>query len=216
MNKKYLAEALGTFCLVLAGTGVMIVDSVTGNVGLLGISVVFGVVVAVMVYTLAGISGAHINPAVTLGFASVKKFPKREVPYYIASQLLGAGFASFLLLAIFGDLGRKSFFGATLVNPVFGWKIAFAMEILMTFLLMFVILGVTSREDITSVWSFAIGATVSLDVLLGGPISGASINPARTFGPSLVSGNFAFHWLYWIAPIMGAITAALVYEYIKK
>ncbi|MFQ5975734.1 MAG: MIP/aquaporin family protein [Candidatus Hydrothermarchaeales archaeon] len=216
MDKRYLAEAVGTFCLVFAGTGAMIVDSVTGKLGLLGISVVFGVVVGVMVYSLARISGAHINPAVTLGLASVKRFPKKEVPYYVFFQLVGASLASLFLFVIFGDLGRKSYFGATLVNPVFGWQIAFAMEVVMTFFLMFAIMGTTTREDIPySVWGVAIGGTVSLDVFLGGPISGASMNPARTFGPSIVSGNFAFHWLYWLAPILGAVIAALLYEYIK-
>lgn len=203
---------MGTFCLVFAGTGALIVDSVTGKVGLLGISVVFGVVVAVMVYSLCDTSGAHFNPAVTLGFASIKKISLKESFYYIVSQLTGAAIASLLLLLTFGHLGNESYFGATFVNPVFGWKIAFIMEIMMTFLLMFVIVSVTAREELAAIWGIAIGGTVSLDVFLGGPISGASMNPARTFGPALVSGNFAFHWLYWAGPILGAVLAAIVYE----
>lgn len=217
MNRRYLAEAVGTFCLVFAGTGALIVDSVTQKLGLIGISIVFGAVVGVMVYSLANISGAHINPAITIGFASVDQFPKKEVIPYVLSQLAGATIASLSCLYIFGDLGRKSYLGATLVNPLFGWQAAFAIEVIMTFFLVFVVIATTSHESVPfEVCGLAIGGTVSLDVLLGGPISGASMNPARTFGPSLVSGNFAFHWLYWAAPVLGAVAAALLHEYIKK
>lgn len=210
---SYLAEVIGTFGLVFAGTGAIIVDDITGQVGHVGVSLVFGFIVLVMVYSLSHISGAHINPAVTIGFASVGKFPRKEVPPYIMAQLIGASVASGLWFVLI-DGAFQTEYGITLPHPSFGWKPAFVLEVVLTFFLMFVIMAVaTDRRVPEEVGGLAIGLTVGLDALFGGPITGASMNPARSFAPALVASNFSFHWIYWIAPILGAILAASIYEY---
>lgn len=212
---SYVAEGIGTFSLVFAGTGAVIVNDITGKVGHVGISLVFGFIVLVMVYSLGHISGAHINPAVTLGFVAVRKFPKKEVPLYIVSQLSGAVLASGIWLFLLGGSASTAY-GTTLPNPLFGWKTAFVLEAIMTFLLMFVIMAVATDEQVPKgVGGLAIGLTVGLDALFGGNISGASMNPARSFGPALATFDFSFHWIYWLAPIFGAIVGAFVYEYCR-
>lgn len=209
----YLAEALGTFCVVFAGTGAVIVNQVTGGqVTGLGISLVFGLIVLAMIYAIGHISGAHLNPAVTLGFFSAGRHPLREIlPYWIA-QLTGAIAASITLRFIFN--GHPTTLGTTL--PAGSWSQSFALEFVLTFMLMFVIMGV-AREDRAEglMAGVAIGATIALEAILGGPVSGASMNPARSFAPALISGNFEFHWIYWVAPILGSVAGAQMYRLIR-
>lgn len=212
--RLYLAEALGTFCLVFAGTGAVIVNQVTGGqVTGLGIGLVFGLIVLAMIYTLGHISGAHLNPAVTLAFFSTGRHPTKEMAPYMIAQLTGAVVASVTLRFIFS--GHSTTLGATL--PAESWIQSFAMEFVLTFMLMFVIMGV-AHDDRAEGWmaGVAIGATITLEAIFGGPISGASMNPARSFAPALVSGNFQSHWIYWAAPILGSITGAQVYQLIRK
>jgi aquaporin Z len=211
-----VGEALGTFALVFAGTGAIIVNDLTNLLGHVGVSLVFGLVVLSMVYALSHVSGAHINPAVTIGFACVNRFPRKEVPFYIGSQLAGAVTASTLWMLISGSIGVSSQLGATLPNSLFGWEVSFILEVVITFILMFVIISVATDHRVPrGVTGLAIGLTVALNSMFGGPISGASMNPARSFGPALVSFNFEFHWIYWVAPVVGAVLASHTYEYIR-
>lgn len=204
--KKYISEFIGTFCLIFFGTGAMIVESIHPNIGVFGIAVAWGVVVMAMIYAFGETSGAHINPAVTIGFAFAKKFDKKEVLPYILSQLLGAIFASFLLKFIFPNL---ELYGNTI--PSDGWVQSFLLEFIMTFVLMLVILKVSSGSKETGTMAaIAIGGVVLIEALVFGPITGASMNPARSIAPAIASGNFADLWLYIAAPILGALIAVLV------
>jgi aquaporin Z len=202
---KYAAEAVGTFCLVFAGTGAIVVNNVAvgGPVTHVGISLTFGLIVMAMAYSLGDISGAHINPAVTLGFWLAKRFDVSQVVPYIVSQCVGALAASVLMRVMFTDHPNL---GATL--PAGPWWQSFVMEIVLTFFLMFVVLRVsTGAKEKGIMAGAAVGATVALDALFGGPISGASMNPARSLGPAVVSGNLEALWIYIAAPIIGAVIA---------
>ena len=205
--KKYLAEFIGTFALVFAGTGAVVVNAQTGMFGHLGIALVFGFIVMAMVYAIGHVSGAHINPAVTIALWIGKKLDKKLVLPYIVSQLSGAIFASLLVLII---IGGESFIGATLPKDG-NFMQSFYLEIALTFFLMFVIIGSTSKSAYKQFAGLAIGIAVSLGALFG-----TSMNPARSFGPALISGNFSFHWIYWLAPIIGAILAIMAYKLIEK
>ncbi len=211
--KKYLAEALGTFALVFVGTGAIIVNDVTnGSITHVGIALSFGLVIMTMIYAYGEVSGAHFNPAVTVGFTIARGFPRSEALRYILSQVVGALLASALLLGMFPDhatLGSTLPSGSALQSLIF--------EIVMTFFLMIVILGVTSgTKEKGIVAGIAIGAAIALDALFGGPISGASMNPARSFAPALLSGNFGTFWIYLIGPVLGAALAALASRYLHS
>lgn len=211
--KKYLAEALGTFALVFVGTGAIIVNDVTnGSITHVGIALSFGLVIMTMIYAYGEVSGAHFNPAVTVGFTIARGFPRSEALRYILSQVIGALLASALLLGMFPDhatLGSTLPSGSALQSLIF--------EIVMTFFLMIVILGVTSgTKEKGIVAGIAIGAAIALDALFGGPISGASMNPARSFAPALLSGNFGTFWIYLIGPVLGAALAALASRYLHS
>lgn len=211
MFKKIAAEFIGTFALVFAGTGAIIDDSLTGKIGQIGIAMSFGLVVAVMIYSLGHISKAHFNPAVTIGFASVGKFEKKHVLPYIAAQIGGAILASALLFMIFGNIGNL---GATL--PRGSWMQSFILEVVMTFFLMLVIISVATDSRVKpEISGIAIGGVVALDALFGGAISGASMNPARSLGPAIIGGIFDNQWIYLIAPVIGSLIAVVIYEYIR-
>lgn len=211
MFKKIVAEFVGTFALVFAGTGAIIDDSLTGKIGQIGIAMSFGLVVAVMIYSLGHISKAHFNPAVTIGFASVGKFEKKHVLPYIGAQIGGAILASALLFMIFGNIGNL---GATL--PRGSWEQSFILEVVMTFFLMLVIISVATDARVKpEVSGIAIGGVVALDALFGGAISGASMNPARSLGPAIIGGIFDSQWIYLIAPVIGSLIAVAIYEYIR-
>ena len=208
--RKALAETIGTFTLVFAGTGAVMVNNISqGAVTHLGISFVFGAVVAALIYTLGHISGAHLNPAVTLALWKGGYFPKRQVLPYIFSQLLGASIASTILLL---SLGKVANLGATLpLNN--NWLQSLILEFILTFILMLVILGsAVDKQANTSFAGLAIGLTVALEAAFMGPITGASMNPARSFGPAIIGGIWQHHWVYWVAPILGAQLAVWVYQ----
>ncbi len=211
--KRYVGEAAGTFILVFIGTGAIIVDSVTNVFGQAGIALAFGLAVLIAVYSFGGVSGAHINPAVTISLAAVGKFKKKIVPYYVVSQLIGAVLASLSWVVIAGNYGRISYYGATIPNQVFGWEASFLAEFVMTFILMLAV-GVACAGP-RSLSGAVIGSAVALDALFGGAISGASMNPARSFAPALVSMKFGYQWIYWVAPLAGALAGALAWKYIK-
>ncbi|MBE9215446.1 aquaporin [Plectonema cf. radiosum LEGE 06105] len=212
--REAFAEAVGTFILVFAGTGAVMVNSVSGGaVSHIGISFVFGSVVAAMIYCLGHISGAHFNPAVTLAFWTSGFFPGYRVIPYILAQSIGAITASALLLI---SLGRVANLGATIpLNN--NWLQSFVLEIILTFILMIVIFGSgLDRRAHVGFAGLAIGLTVGLEAAFMGPITGASMNPARSLGPALVGGIWQYHWLYWIAPIIGAQLAVIVYWYLSN
>ncbi len=208
-GKKYAAEAVSTFCLVFCGTGAIAVNEITGGMlSHVGVSLVFGLIVLAMIYAVGHISGAHMNPAVTLAFASVGRMTRRDVVLYLCSQLVGALLASAMVAAVFK--GNRTL-GVTF--PAGFWGQSFALEFILTFMLMFVIMGVAHNERAEGLMAgVAIGATVALEALIGGPISGASMNPVRSLAPALISGNLNGAWIYVAAPILGAVLGALVYK----
>lgn len=199
--KAWLAEAIGTFALVFVGTGAIVVnDTMGGALGHIGVSLAFGIVVTGMIHAVGKVSGAHINPAVTIGFWLARRHDAREVAPYIASQCAGAIAASTLVAVIFAE---HATLGATL--PAGSLAQSFALEVVITFVLMFVILGVVlGPEEHSPLGGVVIGGTVAMCALFAGPICGASMNPARSLGPALLSGQLASLWLYIAAPVLGA------------
>lgn len=210
--KKYIAEFIGTFILIFCGTGAMAVNEVTGGaVTHVGIGITWGLIVMAMIYAFGEISGAHFNPAVSIAFAYAKKFSWQEVPKYILAQILGAFAASLLMLYLFP---KSQFLGATI--PTVDVGRAFVMELLLTFFLMVTIINVsTGSKEIGVVAGIAIGAVVLLEALFAGPITNASMNPARSLAPNIVSGNINGLWLYIVAPIIGAILAVASCKLVK-
>lgn len=210
--RRLAAECTGTFLLVFAGPGAVVIDTVTGGrLGVLGIGLSFGLAVMAAIYAIGHLSGAHINPAVTVAFALTRHFPWRMVPAYIVAQLAGACAASAALLLLFGDVANL---GATIPS---GSSIqALVLEGILTFFLMFVIAAVaTDVRAVGQAAAIAIGGYVALAASFAGPIAGASMNPARSFGPALLSGTWTNHWVYWIGPMTGAILGALLYSYVR-
>ncbi len=206
MMKKYAAELLGTFALVFAGTGAIIINDLTGGaISNTGIALTFGLVVMAMIYALGDISGAHLNPAVTFGFWVSGTFPIRMMLPYILSQCAGALSASLVLRLLFL---KHPTLGATF--PAGSVSQSFILEAILTFLLMFVILNVsTGAKEKGLLNGAAIGAVVALEALFAGPICGASMNPARSLGPALVTGHMSGLWIYLTAPVLGAYLAHL-------
>lgn len=206
------AEFIGTFALVLAGCGAIIVNTNTGALGHGGVAASFGLVIGVMIAATGHISGAHFNPAVTIAFAAARHFHWREVPIYIGSQVIAAVSAALILRVLFGNV---ALLGATL--PGDDLLQAFVLEVLLTAALMFVIISVaTDTKAAGQLAALAIGGTVALAALWGGPVTGASMNPARSLGPALVAAAWAGHWVYWLAPILGAVIGAFAYEGIRE
>jgi aquaporin NIP len=202
--KKLLAEFLGTLGLVFAGTGAIVIDHVTGGaVTHPGVALTFGFIVMAMIYCFGDVSGAHLNPAVSIGFAVAGRFAWREVPSYIGAQLAGAFSATFFLRVLFPDI---SSLGTTMPAGAAGQS--FMLEVILTFFLMLVVLSVSTgakEKGITA--GIAIGGVIALEALFAGPISGASMNPARSLAPALVSGEVAHLWIYVAAPLLGALIA---------
>ena len=206
--RPHVAEFIGTFALVFIGCGTVAI----GKLDALGGAVAFGGTIAVMVYALGHISGAHFNPAVSIGLAVGRRFPWTRVPTYVIAQAAGATVAALLLrltLASGAPLGVN--------HPSGSDGQSFVWEIVMTFFLVFVVTAVaTDARAVKSAAGLAIGGTIVLDALVGGPISGASMNPARSFGPALVAGDFNGLWIYLTAPVIGGVIAALVYMFLRE
>jgi aquaporin NIP len=213
LARRSAAEGLAAFALVFAGCGAIITGShYGGSLGTVGVGLVFGLIIMVMVYATGHLSGAHINPAVTLAFTLTRHFPAREALAYIGAQLAGATAAALVLLGVWTD--KPAHLGATLPSVSAGS--AFLYELLLTAFLMFVITAVaTDTRAVGAAAAIAIGGTVGLDALFGGPVTGASMNPARSFGPALVSGTWHDFWVYLAGPLAGATLGALAYQLVR-
>jgi aquaporin NIP len=210
--KKYFAEFIGTFALVFCGTGAIIINNEThGVISHAGIAVTFGLIVAAMIYSLGNISGAHLNPAVTIGFWAAKTFPGKEILPYILAQLAGAFFASGILKLMFpADI----FMGTTL--PKNSEMQSWVLELILTFILMLVILNVAKGSKEQGMFAgLAIGSVVLLEAMFAGPICGASMNPARSLAPAIVSGHAEHLWIYLTAPFAGSVIAVFTWKILK-
>ncbi len=210
----YLAELLGTFALVFAGPGAAAVDVASGGaVGGVGIGMSFGLIVMVMIYSVGHISGCHINPAITIAFLALRRIEAPRAVAYIAMQLIGAALAGFAIIAIVGDEGQA---GAT-IPRIGGEDAAFVSELILTFFLAFVVFAVATDSRAEGAFAaVAIGGYVGFAATGWGPVANASMNPARTFGPAIAADVWTSHWLYWVAPIGGALIAAAAYELLRE
>jgi aquaporin Z len=208
MPRRLAAEFVGTFVLVFAGCGAIVFDAVNpGKIGHVGVALTFGLVVAAMAYAVGGVSGAHLNPAVTAGLWAAGRVPGRDVPRYAAAQTAGA-FAAVGLLAALFPAGPRDF-GATLPHGP-AWQ-AFVLEAWLTAVLVFVVLAVAVADPaVRPLGGLVVGGVIALEALFAGPITGASMNPARSLAPAVVSGNLDHLWVYLLAPLAGAAIAVPV------
>jgi aquaporin Z len=201
-----VAEAFGTFCLVFAGTGAVVVNDTHGGITHIGVALTFGLVVLAMIYALGDVSGCHLNPAVTLGFVAARRFGWNRVVPYILAQVAGAVAAS---LAVWSMFPTHPTLGATF--PAGTVVQSWVMEFLLTLMLMFVILSVsTGAKEKGMLAGVAVGAVIALEAMFGGPVSGASMNPARSLAPAVVAGRLEHLWVYLTAPVFGAWTGVVV------
>jgi aquaporin Z len=213
-QSKYLAEIIGTFVLVFCGTGAILFNQLSGgeSIGHLGISIVTGLTVAAMIYTVGDISGAHLNPMVTMAFYLAKEFPTKLILPYLIAQGFGAALASFSLKMMFPS---SNTLGETMPNVPD--SSAFVLEIILAFILVFVILHLAKGSKEQGMFAgIAIGSTVLLEVLFAGPICGASMNPIRSIVPALISGKLEHQWVYLTAPFIGAIIAVYSWKILKR
>ena len=213
LGRRAAAEGLAAFALVFAGCGAIVANErYDGALGAVGVSLVFGLIIMVMIYATGHLSGAHINPAVTVAFTATRHFPARDAVAYIAAQLIGACAGAFLLLAAWTDAPAN--LGATVPSVSAGTALLY--ETVMTAFLMFVIIAVaTDTRAVGAAAAIAIGGTVGLDALFGGPITGASMNPARSFGPALAAGEWQDFWVYVIGPVLGAVAGGFAYQWVR-
>jgi len=211
--RNYLAELLGTFALVFCGTGAIIIDQQSGGaVTHVGVAITFGLIIMSMIYSLGNISGAHLNPAVSIAFTISGRFPVKRLPGYIVSQLTGALLASFILKLLFVS---SQFLGATI--PAGTEMQSFVLEIILTFFLMLVIMNVAVGSKEQGMFAgLAIGSVVGLEAMFAGPICGASMNPARSIAPAIASGHLEHIWIYIFAPVVGATLAIPVWKYLTN
>jgi len=211
----YVAEGIGTFGLVFAGCGAIMIDTLSkGQITHVGVGLVFGLIITVMIYALGHISGAHFNPAVTLGFVLARHFPVKRLFGYWLAQCGGAILAAGCLRLLLGNVASL---GITVPMGSGGAWQSFGLEALLTFFLMFVIMAMaTDTRAVGQAAALAIGSTVGLEALFAGPISGASMNPARSLAPALVSFTWTAQWVYLVAPLLGAVVGALVYRWLRQ
>jgi aquaporin NIP len=213
LARRAAAEGFAAFALVFAGCGAIVANATNdGALGAVGVSLTFGLIVMAMIYATGHLSGAHINPAVTIAFTLTRHFPAREAAAYIAAQVVGAIAAALVLLAVWPD--QPAQLGATIPSVAVGS--AFVYETILTAFLMFVIVAVaTDTRAVGAAAAIAIGGTVGLDALFGGPVTGASMNPARSFGPALAAGEWTDLWIYLTAPVLGAAIGAVAYQLVR-
>jgi len=210
--KQCMAEFIGTFALIFIGVGAIHNNEPAMGMGLLGVALAHGLTIAVMVSATGGISGGHLNPAVTFGLLVGGKIKPANALAYCVAQLAGGAAAGFLLVWMFGANGTEIVKAGT---PDLGTNVSpgvgIVVELVLTFFLVFVVYGSAVDARAPKIGGLAIGLTVALDILFGGPLSGAAMNPARTFGPALASGHWNNHYVYWIGPLLGGALAGLIY-----
>ena len=219
MKKKLIAELLGAFILVFAGTGAIIINDITNAIGHVGVALTFGFVIVALIYSFAHVSGAHFNPAVTIAFWSMGEFERKNVIPYIAAQLVGGLLASLSLFLLLKEnfvlVSEVSYLGATIPSGTASQS--FGFEFILTFILMIVICSSAIHGKATKDFAgLAIGLSVGLESMFAGPITGASMNPARSIAPALISGNVEHLWIYIVATILGAVCAAVVFMKVFK
>ncbi len=220
LPKRCVAEVVATFMLCFIGTGVIVADAAFGGIGSLAIAVAHGLAWSIAVSATMNVSGGHINPAVTVVMLVTRRITPGNAAAYIVSQLIGATVGGAVVLMIFQGIsgGGEAIATTGLGTPVPGAGVsagtAFVTEITLTFLLVFAIFGTAIDSRAPDIGGFGIGLTVAAANLMGGPVSGASMNPARTLGPGLVSGVWNAHWVYWLGPIVGALIAGLIYHHL--
>lgn len=215
LPRRCLAEALSTFVLVLIGCGAMTVDSRTGALTHVGVATVWGLVVMVMIYAVGRISGAHMNPAVTIAFTASRRLPPADMAGYIAAQCSGAVAAALAIRSVLGT--DDAMLGATTLQLDLTVSAGLAIEFVLTAILMFVVMGVSTgakEESLTA--GIAVGATIAMEAFVAGPLTKASMNPARSLGPAIASGNIGELWIYTVAPIAGALAGAILYRMIQE
>jgi aquaporin Z len=210
LRNKFLVEIVGTFILVYAIASAATVYSGSGQLGVIGIGLVHALVLTAIVYAIGYRSGAQVNPAVTIGLLVARKIGAKEAGVYIVAQIIGAVIGAAVVYSIFGTAMSASVTLPSQDNIVR----ALILETVMTFTLVYVVLATTTSKNfkIAPLAGVAIGFTLGLNVMFGGAITGGSLNPARSFGPALIMGNFSYHWVYWVAPIVGGLIAAGVYK----
>jgi aquaporin Z len=217
LRKRFIAELLGAFGLVFTAAGSSIADALAGHsIGRLAVAVAPGLVIMAMTYALDKTSGAYFNPAISIGYTLSGHLKAKDLPFYIIAQIVGAIIASAIVLIAIGHAGNS---GLTLPMGKGGWTQAFVLEVVLTFFLMLISISMKEEKQKAGYKSFggiAIGATIALDDIVGLDISGASMNPARSFGPALIFGNLTDNWIYWLAPILGALIAVVVFKAIEN
>jgi MIP family channel proteins len=221
LPQKLLAEFIGTFTLIFVGAGSICADQYLrangqGGVGLLGIAAAHGLAIGIMVTAIGHISGGHLNPAVTIGFWVTKRLGTVQSLLYWVAQLLGAVAAAYLLVAIVPDFvrGGPTYLGTPDLGADFTRWHAMLLEAVMTFFLVFVVFAtaVDAKGAFNKIAGFAIGLTITMDILFGGPLTGAAMNPARAFGPALAASHWHNHGVYWVGPLFGGVLAGVVYD----
>jgi MIP family channel proteins len=211
-TRRAVAEFLGTFGLVFFGAG-SVVTAGTGGFGLLGVALVHAIVLSVMVSSTMAVSGGHLNPAVTLGLLVTRRIDAKNAVIYIVAQLLGAVVAAFAIKAMLpGPMVRATIVGTPQIAGTITLPLAIALEALLTFFLVSAVFGTCVNAEAPKIGGFGIGLTLFFDIMVGGPFTGAAMNPARAFGPALVSGAWTGHAVYWIGPIVGGVLAALLWD----
>ncbi len=216
--KKYIAELVGTFALVFIAAGSVCADfylrrSGGQGLGLLGISIAFGVVVIAIIYVTSYISGSHVNPAVTISFWITKRMDPNTAIMYIISQIAGAALAGLALRTLFPDALKTVYLGTCILSSGVSVTRGILMEFIISFLLVFTIYGtLVDRRASAGFAGIAIGLVVLFGSMIGGTISGGAMNPVRAFGPAIASGQFTHHYVWWIGPILGGIAAAVLYD----
>ncbi len=215
--KAYVAEFIGTFALIFVGVGAITADYISGASGLVGIALAHGLTIAVMASATAAVSGGHLNPAVTIGALAAGKIDGVNAVGYVVSQCLGGIVAAAMLKLCLPAAALESVkMGTPALGDGIGVGMGLLAEIILTFFLVFVIFGTAIDSRAPKVGGLFIGLTVTLDILVGGPITGAAMNPARHLGPALLGGGLQHVWLYWVGPLVGGLIAALVYHHILE
>ncbi|WP_370476532.1 MIP/aquaporin family protein [Tamlana flava] len=212
--KQYISETIGTFAMIFCGCGAMTINEITnGSISHVGVAATWGLIVMAMIYAFGETSGAHFNPAVTIGFAFAKKFAWNKVPKYILAQAIGAILAAFLLRFLFPE---SQFLGET--TPAIGFPTykAAILEFLLTFFLMVTIINVsTGSKEVGTMAAIAVGGVILLEAMFAGPMTKASMNPIRSIAPAIFTGNFEHLWLYILAPILGALAGVSSCKLVK-